>query len=216
MKSTKTYTNEQILEMVKSSTSLACFLRNIGIRAYGGNYDTWRKKLQELNADTSHWTGSGWNKNMQIKDWSQLSNMEQIRKNLILERGHKCEECGLTEWMHKPLRLEMHHRDGDRTNNDKSNLILLCPNCHSQTENYRNHKTKKAVKCCKSCGKEIKYGKEYCAECVRKVRKDVKPHDVSRCKEEINLCYEKGMPIMQIAKKFNTTYQTIHRIVRYR
>ena len=33
--------------------------------------------------------------------------------------------------------MELHHRDGDRTNNVLTNLELVCPNCHAQTDNYR-------------------------------------------------------------------------------
>lgn len=52
-------------------------------------------------------------------------------------RGYKCEICGIKEWNGKPIRLEIHHIDGDRTNNNMDNLQILCPNCHSQTENFR-------------------------------------------------------------------------------
>ncbi len=33
--------------------------------------------------------------------------------------------------------LEVHHIDGDNRNNDVDNLLLLCPNCHALTNNYR-------------------------------------------------------------------------------
>lgn len=40
---------------------------------------------------------------------------------------HKCACC---DW-HEDIRiLEVHHIDGDRENNDISNLVILCPNCH--------------------------------------------------------------------------------------
>lgn len=32
--------------------------------------------------------------------------------------------------------LHVHHIDGDATNNSEENLQLLCPNCHSLTENF--------------------------------------------------------------------------------
>ena len=50
----------------------------------------------------------------------------------------QCENCGNTEWQGKLIPLEVHHMDGDRLNNVLENLQLLCPNCHAQTENYRN------------------------------------------------------------------------------
>ena len=55
---------------------------------------------------------------------------------LISLRGHKCECCGLTEWLNKPITLEVHHIDGDKKNNELDNLQLLCPTCHSYTNNY--------------------------------------------------------------------------------
>lgn len=59
------------------------------------------------------------------------------KKILISERGHKCECCGLSEWLNKPITIELEHIDGNNQNNTKSNLKLLCPNCHSQTDTWR-------------------------------------------------------------------------------
>lgn len=56
---------------------------------------------------------------------------------LIEERGHQCEECKNTEWLQKPITLELDHIDGDNRNNTKENLRLLCPNCHSMTHTWR-------------------------------------------------------------------------------
>ena len=59
------------------------------------------------------------------------------KKVLTEERGHKCEDCGNTCWQNKPIPLELEHVDGNNRNNIKSNLKLLCPNCHAFTEFYR-------------------------------------------------------------------------------
>ncbi len=62
----------------------------------------------------------------------------RLLKNYLLDiRGHKCEVCGITEWMGRPAPLELDHIDGDPTNNELHNLRLICPNCHAQTENYK-------------------------------------------------------------------------------
>lgn len=58
------------------------------------------------------------------------------RKVLLKIRGHKCEKCGIDKWMGDDIRLEVHHKDGKSKNNSLDNLVILCPNCHSQTNNY--------------------------------------------------------------------------------
>lgn len=56
---------------------------------------------------------------------------------LIEERGHQCECCCLTQWLDTPITLELEHIDGDNKNNIKTNLKLLCPNCHSKTDTWK-------------------------------------------------------------------------------
>lgn len=48
----------------------------------------------------------------------------------------KCERCGNTHWLGKDIPLDLHHKDGDKTNNELDNLELLCPNCHRFTDNF--------------------------------------------------------------------------------
>ena len=61
-------------------------------------------------------------------------------KNKLLKfklKEHKCESCGKDTWNGLPISLELHHVDGDNKNNNLSNLKLICPNCHAQTNNFR-------------------------------------------------------------------------------
>ena len=60
------------------------------------------------------------------------------KKLLIRDNGRKCGGCSLANWLGNKIPLEMHHVDGDADNWAKENLILLCPNCHSLTPNYRS------------------------------------------------------------------------------
>jgi DNA-binding transcriptional ArsR family regulator len=67
-------------------------------------------------------------------------------KTRLLAAGLKaarCERCGLSEWLGAPLALALHHVNGRPDDNRLVNLQLLCPNCHSQTENFgvRNRRT---------------------------------------------------------------------------
>jgi hypothetical protein len=64
-------------------------------------------------------------------------------KNKLIRGGYferRCYGCGLAEWMGKPIPLELEHIDGVRTNQEISNLTILCPNCHAQTPTYRRRK----------------------------------------------------------------------------
>lgn len=70
-----------------------------------------------------------------------------IRNNLLLSgRECKCETCGVSDWRGQKLSLEIHHIDGDRFNNSLDNLQFLCPNCHSQTKNYKTRNSKRQNK----------------------------------------------------------------------
>lgn len=57
--------------------------------------------------------------------------------NALIElRGHKCECCNNTTWLNFPIKLEVHHRNGNKCDCTEDNLQLLCPNCHAYTENF--------------------------------------------------------------------------------
>ena len=134
----KNYTDEDIIQFSKDVKSIAGLLKLLNLRCVGGNYLTIKKRLFELNVDCSHWTGKSWNKGEMLKDWGSYSHPKHFRKHFLKERNYTCESCGLKEWLNNPIPLEMHHKDGDRTNNSLDNLQCLCPNCHAQTDNFRN------------------------------------------------------------------------------
>jgi hypothetical protein len=60
-------------------------------------------------------------------------------KRRLLGTGVKtvrCEASGLTHCCGRPLSLALHHVNGNPKDNRLENLRLLCPSCHSQTENF--------------------------------------------------------------------------------
>jgi hypothetical protein len=97
------------------------------------------KAYEEGRKGYTYNPSSNWNKGNFTADFTYGSkgNHKQV---LLQERGHKCESCLLDTWLGKQIALEMEHIDGDSKNNVKTNLKLLCPNCHAQTPTWRRRK----------------------------------------------------------------------------
>ncbi len=139
---------EDISKIVNESSSNREVARKLGYSDNGGGTMSSLKKMyEELELDTSHFLGQGWNKDNYNYDlfngFSYKKTGKTISDPLIKLRGHQCEKCKLIEWLDMPINLEVHHIDGNRNNNHLDNLILLCPNCHSYTPNYRSSNIKK-------------------------------------------------------------------------
>lgn len=64
--------------------------------------------------------------------------LDFIRDYLIEKSDNKCSKCGWSEVNQFTCKipLQIHHIDGDCTNNRIENLEVLCPNCHSLTDNF--------------------------------------------------------------------------------
>lgn len=72
-----------------------------------------------------------------MKGKYQISN--HIRHYLLEKYNYQCAKCGLGKInpFSNIIPLEIEHIDGNYLNNSESNLILLCPNCHSLTSTYK-------------------------------------------------------------------------------
>lgn len=77
------------------------------------------------------------NKTKPAIERGEVHNPATLKKYMLREVGNECVLCGQgPEWNGKPLSLQMDHVDGDSDNCLPSNLRILCPNCHTQTETY--------------------------------------------------------------------------------
>ena len=149
-----TRNRELLVRAVTESYSIREVLTRLGLVPAGGNYESVRKAIRVFGIDTSHLKGQGHLRGKThdygkrpldvILRRGKLENTFRLKRRLIAAglKAHRCEWCGLTAWMGRPVPLELHHRDGDRTNNVLSNLELVCPNCHAQSDNYRGKNKK--------------------------------------------------------------------------
>lgn len=138
---------QEILQWISENQPKAYMCRELKCKP-----ETLNSYLKKMNIDyEGNQSGKGFTK--QKSKWTleeYLQNSADIQTNKVrtklLEEGikeHRCECCGLTEWLGEPIPLELHHIDGDRTNNVLENYQLLCPNCHAFTDSYRGKNARK-------------------------------------------------------------------------
>ncbi len=157
---------EELIERLDASDSLADVIRSFGLCCHGSNHITLKKRLMHEKIELEHYK----------MRWAEISKsrLRMLNKGKLNPIAHylvegrkatcrsslkarliregllqnKCYTCGLTKWNGKPITLNLHHENGVSNDNRLKNLSLLCPNCHSQTENFagksrRNSKPQK-------------------------------------------------------------------------
>jgi Zn finger protein HypA/HybF involved in hydrogenase expression len=233
------YQKDKLEQIVSESYSFAEALRKIGLRDVGSNFKTIKKYVKEYNIDTSHFRGQTWNKGMGNTDYAAYNKLENILKEntnfksdtlkyrLVKEglKQWKCEKCGNEGvWKGEELVLELHHINGNHYDNRLENLQILCPNCHSQTDNFRNKNSIKAVKpkkhvlyvCkCDYCGKEFRSNKKNKRFCCREhynefLCRKQNPVTKEMLEKEIINCTS----ISELANKLKTTRPTIRKYLQ--
>lgn len=187
------YSKEQLETIIKTCYSYAEVLRKLEKRQTGGNQSVLKRYIERYQIDISHFTGQRWQINKTSEEIARRKMNTILRNNTnyksfylkkrLIEselKENKCEICGIGKiWNNKPITLELHHINGDHYDNRLENLQILCPNCHSQTNNFRNRNHNKRVDIpnseyklakvdnCKYCGKEFRKSKDQSKFCSR-------------------------------------------------
>jgi hypothetical protein len=151
------YTKEFLTPFVKQSTNYTNLLNNLGLKVTGGVHRLITMRIKEYGIDTSHFTGCIWNKG-KTKHSNQILRIQSLKVRTpheqvfcqnsgygssklfgrLIELGwmSECSTCKLTEWLDRPIRFHVDHKNGNHTDNRLDNLRFLCPNCHQQTETW--------------------------------------------------------------------------------
>ena len=148
----RTWTDEQLREAVASSLSLAEAIRKLGLKCShrGSTFTRIKAHVAHLELDTSHILGQAANCGARHKGgpkplpWETVLRQNKRWTSKVLRRAfnqsgaeYLCVKCGRgPTWEGEKLTLQLDHKNGDRTDNRKSNLRYLCPNCHSQTPTW--------------------------------------------------------------------------------
>lgn len=171
----------------RSNSCPAIRLKNsIGVSNSGRDY-----KLDYQNLSQEVKDRMAWSRDKFTNTSFEYEGTGNHKKFLIQERGHKCESCGLEEWLNQKIALELEHIDGDNKNNIKENLKLLCPNCHSQTKTWRKRKTK---------GNNKKYSDDEMIEAIKS------SPNLNFCLKKLNLSWGSGQTIVRVMEKYNIKF----------
>lgn len=230
------FSDEEFEKIVATSFSITEVTQRCGFKTCksGGGRDQVAKRIKNLNIDISHFKTNGrqyekppYNKIIDYNDvLKKNSNAHRITvKEIVLREKlveYKCDICGNDGiWNNQELSLQLHHKDGDTTNNEIENLVFLCPNCHSQTDNYgyKNAKRKEQKRFyCTDCGKEItKYTRTgKCKECAAKLNIinvpliDELVQTIKEIKFKKNICFHYGVSDKTLDKWLMSYGMPIH------
>lgn len=136
------YYQEDIVEDIRNNLPLTYIMNKYNI-----DYYSLKGFLKEINIEyNGNLTRKGLEKIESLplenhKDDDIDFNLLKIKriKEYLFENNYKeykCESCGISSWNEKEITLQLHHKDGNHSNNKLSNLVILCPNCHSQTHDF--------------------------------------------------------------------------------
>lgn len=198
----------------------------------GGPHAQLKNRILELGINISHFKNQRYvtNKgkfrvpiskylNNEIKIPSHKLRLRLLQENIF---QYRCMNCGLSEWMGKPIPLELHHKDGNKNNNSLNNIELRCPNCHYFTDTFgvknsasvkakrlngiQNKPKKQKTKRCINCGEYITSSATYCLKCRSLKNRITKRPSAQQLEQELKLSN-----FRQVGNKYGVTDNAVRK-----
>lgn len=202
--------------LVNESNSLFEILSKQGKKGTNDNIEQLKKELEAQNIDYSALPIKTIFEKIPIEEILVENSSYQsakLKKRLIEEglKEERCELCGIgNEWNGRPLTLQLHHINGNHADNRIENIQILCPNCHSQTENYGT-KNIKRHNYCADCGKEIALNSTWCPQCAVKHNRVYKVSKSERPNKDELLKLIMTKPFTEIGRMYGVTDNAIRK-----
>lgn len=226
---------EKLQEIVNSSNSYREVIIKSGLSSNGsGGYEVLKKYINNMNIDTSVLDNNRTKEkerhlskqrkeilSEEIFIENSLFNRKVVRKR-ILRDGLKDYRCGLCgndgKWEEKDLSLHLDHINGISNDNRLENLRFLCPNCHSQTENFGSKNTARKkikkiyTKKCPICGNLMPMGNVVCSnKCSIKKNRKVDWDNI----DLLNVLEENNFNFSKTGRQLGVSDSTIRKRYRY-
>lgn len=205
------YSKEELQNLLDNSTSIRNALVQLGVCISDTTYKHFRNKITELSLNTSKMEENRQKRGIRrpftkeeifCKD-SKLkrnSGLARYAKKFEVKQFDHCEKCGCSTWLGQKIPLQVHHKDGDTTNNEPNNLEILCPNCHALTDNFGGKNVKK-----RELNKNFSL-----PDCPKEEEKEYKPIN-SKCppKEELEEQLNNFESFMALGRYYHVSDNTI-------
>jgi Zn finger protein HypA/HybF involved in hydrogenase expression len=214
---TKHTDNEFVCIVSKCKSYREIFTHFDSIKSKGTNNKTLKKRITDLNIDTSHFRRE--------RESNQLMSLGEVMvEGSTYNRGHlksrlikmgilknKCSICGLEGmWQNKPIMMVLDHVNGTHNDHRLENLRMVCPNCNSQLETFsgrNNIKKEKEKNYCVRCGCEMKRKteKQQCRGCTaRNQKRKVERPTKEQLTEDVAV-----MTMMAVGRKYGVSDTSI-------
>jgi hypothetical protein len=149
------YTKTYLEELVKNSSCMWEVVEKSGMSKQEGNYRYLKSYINKYQISLEHFKNHKKSKTHKktLSEWLVKGEHLTLSGNKLKDKLYKnnlkeckCELCGQDEnWRGDKISLILDHIDGDRQNNELTNLRIVCPNCNATLPTHCGKNRKKLI-----------------------------------------------------------------------